>query len=106
MKHGWLCIDERIAIPEAIKEAVQQDIHTTHPGSFAMLFLAQNIWWPYIHRDILAKAIECKACMNIGKNLIPVIPHSKWSPLPKCIEANDETQKDFGAPIINQKGIG
>ena len=69
VKHGCMCLDERIAIPKSIKDAVLEDIHSTHPGSFAMLSLAQNICWPCIHRDILAKASECKACTEIGKNL-------------------------------------
>ena len=105
VKHGCVCLDERIAIPKAIKDAVLEDIHSTHPGSFAMLSLAQNIWWPYIHRDILAKASECKACTEIGKNLKSVISHRKWAPLPKCSEPNDEIQIDFGGPILNEKGI-
>ena len=104
VKHGCVCLDERIAIPKSIKDEVLEDIHSTHPGSFAMLSLAQNIWWPYIHRDILAKASECKACTEIGKNLKSVISHRKWSPLPKCIEPNDEIQIDFGGPILNEKG--
>ena len=70
-----------------------------------MLSVAQNVWWPYIHRDILAKARECNACTEIGKNLKSVIPHCKWSFLPKCIEPKDEIQIDFGGPIINEKGI-
>ena len=105
VKHGCVCLDERIAIPKTIKDAVLEDIHSTHPGSFAMLSLAQNIWWPYIHRDILAKASECKACTDVGKNLKSVIPHRKWAPLPKCSEPNDEIQLDFGGPILNEKGI-
>ena len=105
VKHGCVCLDERIAIPKSIKDAVLEDIHSTHPGSFAMLSLAQNIWWPYIHRDILAKASECKACTEIGKSLKSVIPHRKWTPLPKCSEPNDEIQLDFGGPILNEKGI-
>ena len=60
VKHGCVCLDERIAIPKAIKDAVLEDIHSTHPGSFAMLSLAQNIWWPYIHRDILANPASAK----------------------------------------------
>ena len=56
VKHGCLCIDERIAIPKAVKNAVLEDIHFFHPGRSAVLSLAQNIWWPYAHRYILAKA--------------------------------------------------
>ena len=100
-----MCLDERIAIPKSFKDAVLEDIHSTHPGSLAMLSLAQNIWWPCIYRDILAKASECKLCTEIGKNLKSVILHSKRAPLPKCIEPNDEIQIDFGGPILNKKGI-
>ena len=105
VKHGCVCLVERIAIPKAIKDAVLEDIHSTHPGSFAILSLAQNIWWPYIHRDILAKTSECKACTETGKNLKSVISHRKWAPLPKCSEPNDEIQIDFGGPISIENGI-
>ena len=105
VKHWCVCLDERIAIPKSIKDAVLEDINSTHPGRFAMLSLAQNIWWPYIHRDILAKASDCKGCTEIGKNIKTVIPHRKWTPLPKCSEPNDEIQIDFGGPILNEKGI-
>ena len=105
VKHVCFCLDERIAYPKAIKDAVLEDIHSTHPGSFAMLSLAQNIWWPYIHRNILAKASECKACTEMSKNLKSVIPQRKWAPLPKCVEPNDEIQVDFVGPILNEKGI-
>ena len=105
VKHGCVCLDERIAIPKAIKDAVLEDIHSMHLGSFTMLSHAQNIRWPYIHRDILAKASECKACTEISKNLKSVISHRKWAPLPKCVEPDDVIQIDFGGPILNEKGI-
>ena len=74
-----------------------------------MLSLAHNVWWPYIHRNILAKTSERKACMEIGKNLKSVIPHCKWSPLPKCIcqmsLPNDEVQIDFEGPTVIERGI-
>ena len=41
VKHGCFCIDDRIAIPQAIKDAVLENIHSTNPGNFAMLSLAQ-----------------------------------------------------------------
>ena len=70
-----------------------------------MLLLTQNVWLPYIYRDILEKASECKACAEIGKNLKSVIPHCKRTPLPKCIEPNDEIQIDFVGPIVNEQDI-
>ena len=81
-----------------------EDIHSTYPGSLAMFSLALNNWWPCIHRDILAKASECKVCTEIGENLKSVNPHCKWSPLPKSVEPNDEIQIDFGGPMLNEKG--
>ena len=41
VKHGCICLDERIVIPKAIKDAVLEDIHSTHhPDSFGMLSIA------------------------------------------------------------------
>ena len=105
VKNGCLCLDEKIAIPKAIKDAVLEDIHSTHPGSFAVLSLAQNIWWPSTHRDIPAKASVCKSCTDIGKSFKPVIPHSNWSPLNKCTKPNEEFQIDFGGRMLNEKEI-
>ena len=51
---GCLCVDERVAIPNSIKEAVLQSIHMTHPGSWGMISLSQYAWWPYLHRENLA----------------------------------------------------
>ena len=104
VKHGCICLDERIAIPKASKDAMLEDTLSAHPGSFAMLSIAHNIWWPCIRRDIMAKASECKVCTEIGKNLKSVIPHCKWSPLPKCVEPNEEIQINFVGPILNKKG--
>ena len=93
VKHGCVCLDDRIAIPKAIKDAVIDDIHTTHPGSFAILSLAENIWWPYVHRDILAKANECKACTEIDEDTIPGRPYlteEQWSDTALCSETEVE----------------
>ena len=105
VKHGCVCLDERKAMTKTIQDVVLEDVHSTHPGSFAMLSLAQNIWWPCIHRDILAKTSECKACTEISKNLKSVIPHCKWALLTKCVEPNDEIQIDVGGPTLIEKGI-
>ena len=56
-----------------------------------------------MHREILNKAAQCKPCTDIGKNLKPVVPASKWKPLLTCTEPNEEIQIDFGGPITKEK---
>ena len=103
VKSGCLCVDQRVAIPNSIKEAVLESIHMTHPGSWGMISLSQYAWWPYMHREILAKTSDCVPCTDIGKNLKPIIPKSKWHPHKACQEPNEEIQIDFGGPLINDK---
>ena len=64
-----------------------------------MITLGQYAFWPYMHREVLNKAAQCKPCTDIGKNLKPVVPASKWKPLLNCSEPNEETQIDFGGRI-------
>ena len=74
VKSGCLCVDERVEIPNSIKDAVLESNHMTHPGSWGMISLSQYAWWPYIHREILAKTSDCVPCRDIGTNLKPVFP--------------------------------
>ena len=103
VRSGCICVDERVAIPHAIQDAVLESLHLTHPGSWGMITLGQYAFWPYMHREILNKAATCKPCTDIGKNLKSVIPASKWKPLLPCTEPNEEIQIDFGGPITNEK---
>ena len=103
VKSGCLCVDQRVAVPNSIKEAVLESIHMTHPGSWGMISLSQYAWWPYMHREILAKASDCVPCKDIGKNLKPIILKSKWHPQRACQEPNEEIQIGFGVPIINDQ---
>ena len=100
VKSGCLCVDQRVAIPNSIKEAVLESIHMTHPGSWGMISPSQYVWWPYIHREILAKTSDYVPCTDTGKNLKPIIPKSKGHPHKACQEPNEEIQIDFGGPII------
>ena len=68
----------------------------THPGSWGMISLSQHAWWPYMHRETLAKTSDCVPCTDIGKNLTHIIPKSKWYPHKACHEPNEEIQIDFG----------
>ena len=64
---GCVCMDEKVAIPNALKDALIEDLHASHQGSWGMVCMAQHCWRPYINRDPLVKAIECKFCTAIGK---------------------------------------
>ena len=103
MRSGCVCIDERLAIPHSIKDAVLEIRHLTHPGSWGMIIVGQYAFWPYMHREILDKAAQYKPCTDIGKNLKQVVPASKWKPLLNFSEPNEEIQIDFEGPITNEK---
>ena len=55
-----VCIDERVAIPKVLREALIDDIHSSHPGTWGMICMAIHCWWPYMHRELIVKATECK----------------------------------------------
>ena len=73
VRSGCVCVDEWVAILHSIQEAVLESLHLTHPGSWGMITLGQYAFWPYMHREILNKAAQCKPCTEIGKNLKPVV---------------------------------
>ena len=55
-----------------------------------------------MNRDLLVKAIECKSCTAIGKNLKSVIPAKQFKAHTLCIVPNQEIQIDFAGPINNE----
>ena len=71
VRSGCVFIDERVAIPHSIQDAVLESLHLTHSGSWGMITLGQYAFWPYMHREILIKAAQCKPCTDICKNLKP-----------------------------------
>ena len=103
VRSGCVCVDERVATPHSIQDAVLESLHLTHPGSWGMITLRQYAFWPYMHREILNKAAQSKPCTDIGKNLKPVVPASKWKPLLNCSDPNEEIEIDFGGSITNEK---
>ena len=103
VRNGCVCIDDRIALPRAIKDPYVDAIHATHPGTWGMTDMATLAWWPYMHRDIATKTAKCKPCVKIGKNLKSILPTNKWAPLKLCKVPNEEIQIESGGPIYNEK---
>ena len=96
-------MDEKVAIPSALKVALIEDLHASHPGSWGMVCMAQHCWWPYMNRDLLVRAIECKSCTDIGKNLKSIFPAKESQAHKPCIVSNQEIQKDYAGPINNER---
>ena len=67
VKSESLCVDERVAIPHS-RSCNRFAPHDTS-GSWEKICLSQYAWWLYMHREKLAKAIECVACTEIVKYL-------------------------------------
>ena len=86
-------------IPTQLRKTVIDSVHKTYPGQAGMIYLAQLIWYPQIHRDIVALAQRCKQCTKTGKNLKPIIPKNKYTDLPPLSEPNAEIQMDFAGPL-------
>ena len=96
---GCLIYNNKLVIPNKLKGMVLETIHNKHPGQAGMLALAQLIWYPHIHSDIVAQAQACRHCTEKGKNLKPLIPKTQVGNLPPLSEPNEEVQMDFAGPI-------
>ena len=87
-----------------MKDEAIDVLHATHPVAWGMTELAHRLWWPLINRDFIRKLKTCRPCTEFGKNLKSIIPKTKWSPMKPCVEPTEETQMDFGGPILDGQG--
>ena len=101
---GLVCVDEKVAILNVLREALIDDIHASHPGTWGLICLATHCWWPYTNRELIVKASECKFCRVIDKNPKSVFSAMQFRLQVPCVEPNQEIQIDFGGPIFNDKG--
>ena len=104
VNNGCILVDNKLAIPNILKESVMDVLHSTHPGAWGMTELGQRLWWPFINRDLINKSKTCRPCTEFGKNLKSILRKSDWTPLPPCSEPNEEIQLDFGGPIFDGQG--
>ena len=61
---GCVRMDEKVAILNALKQALTEDLQASCPGRWDCI--AQNCCWPYMNRDLPVRTIECKPCAAIG----------------------------------------
>ena len=100
---GCILYDGKMYIPTQLRKLIMNSIHRNHPGQSGMMHLANMIWFPRIHREIVTLTKNCQPCIKIGKNLKPIIPKSHLANLPPLYEPNEEIQMDFAGPIIDEQ---
>ena len=99
-----ILVNNRLAVPVQLRQAVLKRIHRGHPGHEAMLGAAQYLWWPHMNKDIVNLAEECRSCTRYGKNVKYLISKNASKSLPLLTQPGQEVQLDYTGPIENQKG--
>ena len=103
--NNCVIIDNKLAIPEALRQAVLARLHRSHPGQEAMMSASEYIWWPFLNRQIVGTCEKCRECTLYGKNLKPVKTFHTAQSLPHLTGPNQELQLDFAGPILDDKGV-
>ena len=99
-----ILVDNRIAVPAQLRQAVMKRIHRGHPGKEAMIDLSNYLWWPHMHKDIVNLAEECRECTRYGKNAKYILPKNSSQPLPLLSQPGLEVQLDYAGPLEYYKG--
>ena len=99
-----ILVNNRLAVPVQLRQAVLKRIHRGHPGQEAMLGVSQYLWWPHMNKDIVNLAEECRSCTRYGTNVKYRIPKNTSKPLQLLTQPGQEVQLEYAGPIENQKG--
>ena len=99
-----LLVENRLAVPEKLRQAVLRRLHQGNPGQEAMLEVFNYLWWPHMHKDIVNMAEECRSCTRYGKNAEYLIPKNSAKPLPLLTQPGQELQLDHAGPLEDHKG--
>ena len=102
VRNNVLLYDDRVVIPKQLRQIMLDSIHLTHPGQGGMLEAAKHIWYPYLHRDIVTAAQNCKECRAKGKNLRVISGRKHFTSLDAVVEPNEEIQLDFAEPLPDE----
>ena len=98
-------IENKLAIPEPLRQAVLTRLHRSHPGQEAMMAASEYPWWPFMNRQIIDTCEKCRECTLFCKNLKPASTFNTAQPLPALSGPNQELQLDFAGPILDDKGV-
>ena len=94
-------MDERLVIPKTLRPIIMRSLHCCHPGRDVLLATVSNVWWPRLHREVIAIARSCTQCRESGKNIKTLLNQKEIGKLPECRESNQEIAIDFAGPFQN-----
>ena len=101
--NNCVVIDNKLAIPEPLRQAVLTRLHRSHPGQEAMMAASEYLWWPFMNRQIIDTCEKCRECTLFGKNLKSASTFNTAQPLLVLSGPNQELQLDFAGPILDEK---
>ena len=79
VQNDCLMWDIRVIVPEALKEKVLAELHTSHFGMSRMKSLARSdIWWSHLDEDIETLCKSCSSCLAV-KSCPAAAPLHPWS---------------------------
>ncbi|XP_074026021.1 uncharacterized protein K02A2.6 isoform X1 [Leptinotarsa decemlineata] len=95
-ENGILTWGHRIIIPRSLREALLEELHTSHFGMVKMKTTARSLlYWPNIDRDIENMVRSCSICSE-NKQDPPKAPLTAW---PLATKPFERVHIDFLGPI-------
>ena len=82
VKEGLFFKHNKLIVPAALRSPFLSLLHKTHTGQFGMKSLAENIWWPHLHRSIYYHGKNCIQFIKSGKNLKVILCTNNTEKLP------------------------
>ena len=95
VKEGLFFNDNKLIMPAALRLPFMSLHHETHPGQFGMKFLAENIWWPHLYREIYYHGKNCIHFKKTGKNLEVILGTNNTEKLPSLSKLIEELDLDY-----------
>ena len=99
--NNCVVIDNKLAIPEPLRQAVLTRLHRFHPGPEASMAASEYLWWPFMNRQIIDMCEKCRERTLFGKNLTPASIFNTAQSLPVLSGPNQELQLYFAGPRQN-----
>ena len=99
---GCIIYDGKLYLLPQLRDIALPSMHKTHTGQEGMMFMAQLIWFPQIHREIVLIAQRCEPCTKICKNLKPIIAKNSHTEVKTLKEPKQELQLVFTGPITDK----